>query len=132
MKASQQTLLLVLTLALLTRPADAESAAPTVLRSVEIAGDGHMVVVTIDLDGTCPLPTAHSLDAPARVYVDLAGVIPRDDLRGVPGAGVVIRARIALNAASPCVTRIVLDLARSEPFRLEPDKHQIGRFRRLR
>jgi hypothetical protein len=122
--------LLVLTLTGLTHAVAAQRATPTTLRSVDVASDGSAAVVTIDVDGTFPLPTAHWLDAPPRVYLDLAGVTP--GTRGtthVPGAGIVTRVRIALRSADPDVTRIVLDLARREGVRVTKDEQQAGRIR---
>ncbi len=60
-----------------------------------------------------------TLDAPRRLYMDLAGVIPRVP-RTIPvdRAG-VHQVRVALNSVQPAVTRLVVDLTQPGTFRLE-------------
>ena len=108
------------------------NAQPTgaVVRGIQIVEDGGITRVTIDADGPLPLPMSESLENPPRIFLDLAGVTHK-----VPGTtvaqsgGVVTRVRVALNSASPRVTRVVLDLTRLESYRVDIDAGRPGRIR---
>jgi hypothetical protein len=100
-----------------------------VVRAIQIVEDGGITRVTIDADGTLPLPLPKSLENPPRIFLDLAGVTHK--IRGTTaaqGGGVVSRVRVALNTVSPPVTRVVLDLTRPESFRVDIDARQSGRI----
>ena len=115
-------------------PARAVEQQPTgaVVRAIQILEEGGVTRVTIDADGPLPLPLSESLDNPPRIFLDLAGVTHK-----VPGTtvaqsgGLVRRVRVALNSASPKVTRVVLDLTRLESYRVDIDAGQPGRIRVL-
>lgn len=122
--------LMVVTLLALQAAAGAQRPTETVLKSVQVAVEDGLTVVTIDADGALPLARGHSLEGPARIYFDLPGVGPMaSGTTTVPGAGVVTRVRISLNSLAPTVTRVVLDLGTREPFTVKADERQAGRIR---
>lgn len=107
-------------------------AQPTgaVVRAIQIVEDGGVTRVTIDADGPLPLPMSETLDNPPRIFLDLAGVTHKvPGTTAASGGGVVRRVRVALNSASPRVTRVVLDLTRLESYRVDIDAGQPGRIR---
>jgi hypothetical protein len=113
----------------LTPARAAAQPAGAVVRAIQIVEDGGVTRVTIEADGTLPLPLPQSLDGPPRIYLDLAGVTHK--IKGTtvaPRGGVVSRVRIALHTNSPAVTRIVLDLTRPESYRVDVDARRPGRI----
>jgi type IV pilus assembly protein PilQ len=77
--------------------------------TVTIRGNGRLVPRTVE----------EAADLPPRVLVDFPGVEP-----GVPAvtpvdSSTVARVRVALNSATPLVTRLVVDLKRRAPFVVE-------------
>jgi hypothetical protein len=107
-------------------PAGAEPAptarprarSPAVLRAIHIDRGRSTVVIRLEATGTL-LGELRTLDAPRRLYMDLAGVVPRVP-RTIPvdRAG-VHQVRVALNSVQPAVTRLVVDLTQPGTFRLE-------------
>lgn len=121
---------LVVVFTALTPARAAAQPADTVVRAIQIVEDGGITRVTIDAEGPLPLPRSGSLSDPPRIYFDLAGVT--HNIRGTTAAqsgGVVSRVRVALHAASPKGTRVVLDLTRLESYRVDGDERQSGRIR---
>lgn len=95
------------------------AAAPeNVLRQLVVEAETGRVVIrlraTHDLAGTLK-----AIDAPSRVFVDLAGVRPDVSRSTAVGLGAVRQIRVALNQAHPLVTRVVVDLSQSAPYQLE-------------
>lgn len=76
------------------------------------------MVIRLEATGTL-LGELRTLDAPRRLYMDLAGVVPRVP-RTIPvdRAG-VHQVRVGLNSVQPAVTRLVVDLTQRGTFRLE-------------
>jgi hypothetical protein len=108
----------------------AQASRPVVITSVEVAVEGDATVVTIEANGPLPSIGRHSLVDPPRVYFDLPGVTPKaNGMTQLPGAGVVGRARVALNSAEPLMTRIVLDLSAPQLVRVDDAERQNGRLR---
>jgi hypothetical protein len=105
-----------------------EQSTGAVVRGIQVVEDGGVTRVTIDADGPLPLPRSESLDNPPRIYFDLAGVNHKAGAAEARRGGVVTGVRIALRSANPQVTRVVLDLARRQDYRLETDERQKGRL----
>ena len=99
------------------------------LRGVRVvpAPAGGMTTVILEADGPLPEPLTGALDAPPRVYLDLK------DVRLAPGAvlgepdSLVRRTRVAVHSASPLVTRVVIDMVKSAPYRIDASGRGQGR-----
>jgi len=108
----------------------AQTPPVAVVRSVQVTEEAGVTVVTIQADGPLPVVTPRTMDGPPRVYFDLPGVVPeRAGMTYARGAGVVDRARFALNSAKPLVSRVVLDLPYAQQVRLNTEERQNGRIR---
>src|SRR5687768_3789358 len=94
----------------------AREAGP-VLRTIRLVPSGPPGTTTmiLEADGELPEPVSDAIDGPPRVYLDLHGVTPGESI-GPPGSDALVRrTRVALNSASPLVTRVVFDLSRRVP-----------------
>jgi type IV pilus secretin PilQ/predicted competence protein len=105
--------------------------AATQLRAVRAARSGDEVTVSLIGNGELKATTVQEAkDMPPRVLLDFAGVAAA---RAVPAQlGIdqadVSRVRIAVNSREPLVTRVVVDLKRQVPFRVEsagPDGEEL-------
>jgi hypothetical protein len=82
----------------------------------------------LEADGQLPEPVSDALDGPPRVYVDLNGVTPGESI-GPPGTDALVRrTRVALHSGSPLVTRVVFDLSRRVPYRIDATARAQGRL----
>lgn len=118
---------LVALTALVPVPSEGQRSGSSVLTSIKAVVEDGVTVVTLESDGPLPEPAPEVLDGPPRIFFDLAGVRPRRQ-GATPGAGVVTRSRVALRSANPNVTRVVLDLARLESYRVHSIERQAGRL----
>ncbi|MGE0359778.1 MAG: type IV pilus secretin PilQ [Vicinamibacterales bacterium] len=97
-------------------------AAATELRAVRASKSGDDVTIAIVGNGELKATTVdEARDLPPRVLLDFAGVAAA---RAVPAAlavnqADVARVRVATNSRDPLVTRVVVDLTRKVPYRLE-------------
>lgn len=109
--------------------ANAQASLLIILTSVQVLRDGRTALVSIEADGPLPLPATGMLDSPPRFFLDFPGVIA--GTRGTAGDGppLVSRVRVALHSASPPVTRVVIDLARPQPVKVEAEGREAGRIR---
>jgi len=108
----------------------AQASRSDVITSVEGAVKEGATVVTIEANGPLPPIVRHSLVDPPRIYFDLPGVTPKaNGMTQLPGAGVVGRARVALNSAEPLISRIVLDLSALQPVHVDDAERQNGQLR---
>lgn len=109
-----------------TPAAQGAKAEPLTLKAVDIthASFGTRVTVT----GTDALPgeartSVALVDAtatdPARLVVDLPGVTARSQTVRGPADGPVARVRVAQNSRQPLVARVVIDLRRPAPYRVD-------------
>ena len=110
-------------------PASAVAAAPSgsateLLSVVSEKGEG-VARVRLRANGTLA-PKVHEVgDLPPRIVVDLPGVRPRVPAVLSVGGGDIARVRVATNSTSPLVTRVVLDLTRRAPFRVEDGTKEV-------
>jgi type IV pilus assembly protein PilQ len=104
------------------RPARTAATVPP--RATKLVGIRSAVVngeTVVTLSGNGPLmpgSVTEAEDLPARVVVDLPGVtftVPPQN----SATGAVRRVRVGMNSRVPPVTRVVLDLERATPFRVE-------------
>ena len=98
------------------------------IRDVRVARRGTATAVT--LHGTGRLAVSgveESKEGPPRLVIDLPNATSALPGTTPVGAGPVDAVRIGLNANSPLVTRVVMDLTRKAPYRLEtsPDGHDL-------
>src|SRR5688500_4267595 len=110
---------------------DAKPPRTTTIKSIQIDRSVDLWTVRIEADGPLPAPKIGELDAPARVFLDFAGVRTRTN--GVPGVtgAPVVRVRAAVNSTAPLVTRVVIDLAYKQPVRTESEQIAAGQFKLL-
>jgi len=101
-------------------------ASGTVVRSVRLAPGEGAVVVIVKADGPLPLPAVGVLGGPPRIYLDFRDVTTATTGIQLEGHALVRRVRVALNQAQPPVTRVVIDLARAAPHRIEADGRHRG------
>jgi type IV pilus assembly protein PilQ len=99
---------------------DAQAPAATELTGLEVGRNADGVTVTIKGNGRLSYGTLQEADRPPlRLVVDFPGVragVPA----ATPGQGPLRRVRVALNNASPLVTRVVLDLDVKTAFNVRP------------
>ena len=90
------------------------------LLQLHVGGTNDRVIV--DLVGNRPLDGVIEVieGSRPRIFVDLAGVMPKVDAVTEVGRGGVQRIRVALYQARPPVTRVVFDLEGTPTYRLEP------------
>jgi type IV pilus assembly protein PilQ len=102
-------------------PKPIEADAATSLRSVESHVDVDGIAVILEGNGRLVPRNVHETGSPNdRVVLDFHGLTP--SVRSVTdvGQGAVERVRVAVNSREPLVTRVVVDLARRTPYRIEP------------
>lgn len=107
---------------------NAKAPRTTTIKNIQIDRSGDLWTVRIEADGPLPAPKIGELDAPARVFLDFAGV--RTTTNGVPGVmgAPVVRVRAAVHSTAPLVTRVVIDLAYKQPIRTESEQIDAGQF----
>ena len=104
-------------------PATPEPAVT--LSSVRVATGPAGPVVIIAADGPLPSPAVGVLEHPNRIYLDLQGLNTRAFT--VTGDGdALVRVRVAVHAAVPLVTRLVLDLNRPVAHALDVSRRLAG------
>jgi len=104
--------------------------ADTTLRAVRVvpAISGGVPTVILEADGPLPEPLSGSLDGPPRVYLDLKGVrLGAVAVAGEPDS-LVRRTRVAVHSVDPLVTRVVIDLVRAAPYRIDTSGREQGRL----
>ena len=90
------------------------------IRDVRVVRRGTVTAVTLHATG--PLAVSgveESKEGPPRLLIDLPNATSALAGTTPVGAGPVHAVRIGLNASSPLVTRVVMDLTRKAPYRLE-------------
>ena len=100
------------------------------LRTIRLVPSGSPGTTTmiLEADGELPEPVSDAIDGPPRVYLDLQGVTPGEAI-GPPGSDALVRrTRVALNSARPLVTRVVFDLSRRVPYRIDAAGRAQGRL----
>ena len=119
--------------------AEAPSAAPGARTAVPPAGGAATELVSVvseKVDGRArvrlrgngaltPKSIEEARDLPPRLVIDLPGVAARVPSVLPVGGTDLARIRIAANSREPLVTRVVLDLTRKVPYRVERDGQEI-------
>jgi type IV pilus assembly protein PilQ len=106
-----------------TKTGGGASASATMLKSVRAIENG----VAISADGRLVASAIEEAkDAPPRLLLDFPGV----SARGVPAVtdikrGDIDRVRVGANGTTPLATRVVIDLARKTPYRVEERDNEL-------
>lgn len=107
----------------------AAPAGPVRLRAVRVTTSGVApATVTLDADGPLPEPRSEPLDGPPRIFLDLDGVRPATAVAVEGSDALVVRIRFAINRVSPLRTRVVIDLTRPTPYRVDTSARAQGRL----
>lgn len=100
--------------------APAVTAVATSLRSVATEIRPGQMTVTLRGNGRLDTPRViEAADLPPRLVLDFAGVDSAAPAQNAAPGGPVTRVRVARNSQNPLVTRVVVDLDRMVPYRLE-------------
>ena len=92
----------------------------TRLTLVTVVQHAEDTTVVVQGDGELGAPQIGvAEDGPPRVYLDFPGVLPADHGAAGQGSTSVRRVRVALHSDNPRVTRVVVDLFRATPHRVE-------------
>ena len=99
------------------------------LQSVRLidVGDGEASVF-LSADGALPSPEVGVLSDPPRIYLDFLDVATATDGLRVNGDLLVRGVKVAVNQSRPLVTRVVIDLARPAPYRIEAGQRVSGQL----
>jgi hypothetical protein len=92
-----------------------------------IVGDGATSVI-LSADGALPSPKVGILTDPPRIYLDFLGVAAATEGIRASGDLLVRGVRVAVNQAQPLVTRVVIDLAKPAPHRIEAGLRDSGQL----
>jgi hypothetical protein len=103
------------------------ASRPTLQAVRLIVGDGAMSVV-LSADGALPWPTVGVLTDPPRIYLDFRDVAATTDGLRVSGNDLVRGVRVAVNQSQPLVTRVVIDLSKPAPHRIEAGLRDAGQL----
>jgi hypothetical protein len=101
-----------------------------VLQTIRLIPGGPTAPTTmiLEADGELPEPISDAIDGPPRVYLDLNGVTHSESI-GPPGTDALVRrTRVALHSGNPLVTRVVFDLSRRVPYRIDAAGRAQGRL----
>jgi hypothetical protein len=109
--------------------ATAQEQRLTVLKEVAISSVEGVTVVSLQADGPLPSPTWGQIDGPPRFFLDFPGITTATSGRRAEAGSEIRRVRVAVHSASPRVTRVVVDLVRQQPVRIEPEGLEAGRLR---
>ena len=105
-----------------TASSTAARTAATELRAVRASRSGDEVTVALVGNGELKAATVQeAADLPPRVLLDFTGVSAARAVPSVLGVNQadVSRVRVARNSTDPLVTRVVVDLKRKLPYRIE-------------
>ena len=96
------------------------------VRLVDV-GDGEASVF-LSADGALPSPEVGVLADPPRIYLDFPGVAAATEGVRVNGDLLVRGVRVSVSQSQPLVTRVVIDLARPAPHRIEAGQRDSGQL----
>ena len=101
------------------------------LQSVRVVVESGATAVILTADGALPSPKVGVLADPPRIYLDFADVATETSGTRVDEGALVRGVRVAVNQPQPLVTRVVIDLARPSPHRIEAGLRGSGQLRIL-
>ncbi len=89
------------------------------LRKIDVDVAGSVYVVTLTADAPLSSRLHRLPGTPARLYLDLDGIVPAVAAHTPVDRGPLVRIRAGLNTANPPITRVVVDLTVASAARLE-------------
>jgi len=109
---------------------DAPAGAGTALRTIRVVTEasGGATTVVLEADGPLPEPTTGAVDGPPRIYLDLKDVRPGSVVRLGESDALVRRTRVALHSENPVSSRVVIDLYKPSPYRVDSSGRAEGRL----
>jgi hypothetical protein len=109
-------------------PRQASVKRAETLRTVAVVPTKEGATVVIEASGPLPQPSSGFANGPPRIYIDLNDVLPGDVTASVTQNPLVRRIRVAEHSSSPLVTRVVIDLTRALPYRVDFSARAQGRI----
>jgi hypothetical protein len=92
-----------------------------------IVGNG-VTTVILSADGALPAPKVGVLTDPPRIYLDFGNVAAATEGIRVEGSVLVRGVRVAVNQSVPLVTRVVIDLSKPAPHRVDAGRRESGQL----
>ncbi len=108
----------------------ARKAAQPSLRTVRLSQvENDVATVVVESSGALPEPVSGvSTSPPPRVYLDFTDVLPTSDIGPVAPNPIVTRIRVAPHSADPLITRVVINLSKAIPYRIDASARSQGRI----
>jgi hypothetical protein len=104
----------------------ANSANGARVEHVLVRGTGAAMEVEIQTSGATVAPTTQAITGPDRIVVDFPGALPAAELRALQvNRGALQRVRAGLFFKNPPITRIVLDLAQPQSYKISTTQHTV-------
>jgi hypothetical protein len=116
------------TLAALVLVTTGPHASRPSLQSVRLVVENGATSVSIVADGALPAPKVGVLTDPPRIYLDFPDVATATAGARASEGALVRGVRVAVNQPQPLVTRVVIDLARPAPHRIETGLRDSGQI----
>ncbi len=98
------------------------------LQTVRLVVANGATSVILSADGALPSPVVGVLPNPPRIYLDFPGVTAATEGTRANGDLLVRGVRVAVNQSQPLVTRVVIDLARPAPYRIDAGLRASGQL----
>ena len=96
------------------------------IEHVLVRGTGAALEVEIQTSGAPVAPNTQAITGPDRIVVDFPGALPAADLRALQvNRGALQRVRAGLFFNNPPITRVVLDLAQPQSYKISTAQHKI-------
>jgi AMIN domain len=118
--------------AILSAPICAQTPAPNSVttgarvRHVVVRGTGDAMEVEIQTSGTPVEPDTQAITGPDRIVVDFPGALPAAELRALKvNRGALKAVRTGLFFDNPPITRVVLDLAEPQSYRVSTSQNAV-------
>ncbi len=112
-----------------TKPvASSQVGSPSVARvqHVLVRGSGAAMEVEIQTSGTAVAPDTQAITGPDRIVVDFPVALPSAELRALEvNRGALKRVRTGLFFNNPPITRVVLDLAEPQSYRVSTTQNAV-------
>src|SRR5271169_3291646 len=110
--------------AVLSAPVSAQNAAR--IQHVVVRGSGDAMEVEIQTSGAPVAPDTQAITGPDRIVVDFPGALPAAELRALKvNRGALKGVRSGLFFSNPPITRIVLDLAEPQSYRISTGQNTV-------
>ncbi len=98
------------------------------LQTVRLIVSDGVTSVLLSADGALPAPKVGVLSDPPRIYLDFENVAAATKGIRVEGSVLVRGVRVAVNRLEPLVTRVVIDLSKPAPHRVEAGQRESGQL----